>query len=72
MPTLPPTTKPDHTRIFFSGMSGAGAFPETMLVEYGPDVMLSFFDLKHKTDGATAWQRFGGHIKRTQSNEARK
>ena len=47
--------------MYFSGMSGGGAYPETLIHEKEPEVMLSFYDLKDKTPGATAWQRFNKH-----------
>jgi hypothetical protein len=44
--------------IFYSGLSGAGVFPENLLAERAPGVMLTFNDIHGKTKGATARRRF--------------
>jgi hypothetical protein len=73
LPKLPlPKEEGDHTRIFFSGVSGAGVFPERLIQEHNPFIMLSFYDLKTNTKGSTAWQRFRTYHKHEQNHKPRK
>ena len=50
-----------NSHIYFSGLSGGGVYPEVLIHEKSPDVMLSFDNLRAKTEGNTAWRRF--HVK---------
>lgn len=46
-------------KIYYSGVSGAGVFPELLIVGRKPPVMLSFYDIND--NNGTAVKRFHKH-----------
>lgn len=53
-------------RVYFSGVSGGGAFPEVLIRQAAPDVMLSFDNLHKQSDKSTAWRRLNAHKRNLQ------
>jgi len=62
-----PFVEPHKLQIYFSGLSGGGIYPEHMIAEKSPAIMLSFDNLRDQMKrpydkrASTAWIRFKAH-----------